>query len=342
MVARRIVAALGSGARVPLPRVIAVALVVALGAIAHAQQLPEPPSQVDPAGVLVMPFDVTANHASFELVSRIGRSATGGAVRTHWVFWSADCRHLADVFISLTPRDTVVVDPTRLQGQVQVEDPPENRPQGPVVDLSGERGIAIVTAFDEQGVIAPEIAGAWTIGDTRTLASYGTDAAGVSRDGSLPGPELLAGGVAVQTFNPHLLEGSQAILIGVQASGGEVTPITRASDALGGAHVCCAATVSDNLEFGVSIPDVCFACATFAPITAALAADGESSLLPPQVDLASSGILQLSNCRSGNADGSVSPLGEGDAEQILIAYHGQVVGPFGVVLSGRYLVPRPH
>jgi hypothetical protein len=340
MAGRRIVAARHSVAHVSRTCVAAVALVGTLGAIAHAQPLPEPPSQVDPAGVLVMPFDVTRDHASFELVSRIGRSATGATVRTHWVFWSADCRHLADVFISLTSRDTVVVDPTRLQGQVQLDDPPENRPQGPVVDLSGERGIAIVTAFDEQGVIVPEIVGAWTIGDTRTLASYGTDAAGVSRDGSLPGPELLAGGVAVQTFNPQQLGGSQAILIGVQASGGEVTPITRASAGLGGAHVCCAATVTDNLEFGVSIPDVCFDCAAFAPITAALATEGESSLLPPQVDLTSSGILQLGNCRSGNADGSVSALGEGDAAQILIAYHGQVVGPFGIVLSGRYIGSR--
>ena len=65
---------------------------------------------------------------------------------THWSFWSESCDHLADVFICLTPRDTVVVDPTALQGQIQ--NGQDNTNTGPVINLSGEKGFVTVTAFD--------------------------------------------------------------------------------------------------------------------------------------------------------------------------------------------------
>ena len=92
-----------------------------------------------------MPFDVTTNKASFQIVSRIG----GGdpVIGTHWSYWSKDCRHLADVFICLTHDDTVVVDPTALQGEIQSPNPPTNTKTGPVINLSGELGMVTVTAF---------------------------------------------------------------------------------------------------------------------------------------------------------------------------------------------------
>src|ERR1700675_721234 len=89
------------------------------------------------AGVLVMPFDVTTGHKSFEIVTRTGGEFSGLPVQTHWVFYAADCRHLADVLIALTEKDTVVVDPTNFQGQIQTINPAENHPVGAVVDLSG-------------------------------------------------------------------------------------------------------------------------------------------------------------------------------------------------------------
>lgn len=316
-----------------------VALAVTFTAPSFVRAQPLATDEVDysaPAGVLVMPFDVTAGRVSFQIVSRIGASFGGDPVRTHWVFWSADCRHLADVFISLTDRDTVVVDPTRLQGQIQTTNPPENHPQGPPVDLSGEKGIVTVTAIHPQGGITPQLVGGWTIANPATALSFGGDAIGVSRNGSLPDAAILDGGITIPTFNPQTLTSSDVILIGLESDGSGVRPITRASDDLGGAHVCCAASITDNLESTLSVPDVCFACATFMAITPELAAAGESTLIPPGSSLGSSGFVQLAGCVSADTDGSIVPVGTGDAAQFVVALHGQSVGPFGFVVTGKY------
>src|SRR5512147_2839164 len=84
----------------------------------QAAELGDTVTTLEPAVALVMPFDVTDGRASFELVSRIGGESQD-PLATHWSFWSESCDHLADVFICLTPRDTVVVDPTAPQGQLQ-------------------------------------------------------------------------------------------------------------------------------------------------------------------------------------------------------------------------------
>src|SRR5438105_971133 len=87
----------------------------------HAQELGGATTTIQPAVALIMPFDVTNGKASFQIVSRVGANDAGTSdpIATHWSFWSESCDHLADVFICLTPRDTVVVDPTALQGQIQ-------------------------------------------------------------------------------------------------------------------------------------------------------------------------------------------------------------------------------
>ena len=59
-------------------------------------------------------------------VSERGPRKSTSAVASHWSFWSESCDHLADVFICLTLRDTVVVDPTALQGQIQFGQGNEN------------------------------------------------------------------------------------------------------------------------------------------------------------------------------------------------------------------------
>ncbi len=111
----------------------------------QAAELGDTVTMFEPAVALVMPFDVTENHASFQLVSRIG-GEDSDPIATHWSFWSESCDHLADVFICLTPRDTVVVDPTALQGQIQSGQ--TNTNTGPVINLSGTKGFITVTAFD--------------------------------------------------------------------------------------------------------------------------------------------------------------------------------------------------
>ena len=290
-------------------------------------------TRTEPAAVLVMPFDVTSGHVSFEIVSRLGRSSDGLPLRTHWVYWSADCRHLANVIIELTELDTVVVDPTHLQGQIQSVDPLENHPQGPVVDLTGERGIVIVSILGaEPG--SPQLVGGWTIAGVASGASLGGDAVGLV-DGSLPDASFLDGGLRIPTFDPTTLTHSDVILIGLESDGGEIRPITRPSAALGDAHVCCAASVTDNMELKVSIPDVCFDCVAFTAITPELAADGMSALTPPNVVLGSAGFVELTDCRSAASGDTVAPIGD-ETPQFIVAFHGQSVGPFGFVVTGKY------
>ena len=104
---------------------------MATSAAAQSQSVVRP-SQVHPAATLVMPFDATDNHTTFAVVSRIGASIGNGAgLRTHWVFYSADCAHLADLSITLTEKDTVVVDAHRVQSETQFPGVPENVPLGP-------------------------------------------------------------------------------------------------------------------------------------------------------------------------------------------------------------------
>src|SRR6266404_6935306 len=288
------------------------------------------------AGVLVMPFDTTSGHVSFEIVSRIANGTGGPLLRTHWVFYADDCRHLADVSIGLTDVDTVVVDPTRLQGQTQTFNPAADFPQGPTVDLSGERGVAIVTALDASNAAIPQIVGGWTIADAAVGTSFGGDAIGISADGTLPDPTLPAGGIRIPTFDPTTLTNSQVILIGLESDGGELHPITRASAALGGAHVCCAASVTDNLEVSTSIPDVCFDCVGFAAFTPALASAGETALLPDGVALTTAGFVRLATCRSASGRDETALVGTGDTEQFLVVWHGQSVGRFGFAVTGKY------
>ena len=104
---------------------------------------------MEPARALVMPFDETTNKKSFQIVTRTGGDDTGvGVIATHWSYWSKDCDHLADVFICLTRKDTVVVDPTALQSEIQSPNPPVNNKVGPIINLSGQKGMLTVTAFE--------------------------------------------------------------------------------------------------------------------------------------------------------------------------------------------------
>lgn len=297
---------------------------------------------LQPASVLAMPFDVTTNKASFQIVSRIGPSFGGAGVRTHWVFWSADCRHLVDVFIILTAGDSVVVDPRRVQGEVQSLNPPRNEPVGPVVDLGGERGVVTVTALAPDGAVTPQLVGGWTIADLVSQAAFGADALGFATDAALPDPFLLAGGILVPTFDPDTLDDSQVIVIGLEAGDDGIVPIGRPADELGGAHVCCDVAFIDDLETGFSLPTFCFACVGFAAIAGDLADAGEVPLIPPATVATSSGVLQLRSCRSGTLDGTVTPVGEGDLPQFLFAFHGQAVGPFGAAIGGKYTGVRPR
>jgi hypothetical protein len=330
-------------------------------------------SFTEPSETLIMPFDVTTGKQSFAIVSRIG----GGdpVIATHWSYWSKDCRHLADVFICLTNQDTVVVDPTALQGEIQSPNPPQNNKVGPIINLTGEKGFVTVTSFtadtgasglecsviDPTAVLADQIVGSWTIANSGTSSAFGHDAIGMST-ANFPDAATFLGDSStrlpfyVQTFNPDSLEDSEVILLTVEFSefsgngrfqGSEIGPISFA----GSPKVCCDATFIDNLEVPTSLPDICFDCVGFAPIADAVA-EGEGddcdldeappgcrevSLIPPTTAVNSSGLLELTNCTVDDPEATPgTSIGESSQTQFLFAFHGQAVGPFGTVANGKY------
>jgi hypothetical protein len=313
----------------------------------------------EPAETLVMPFDLSTGKASFQIVSRIG----GGdpVIATHWSYWSKDCRHLADVLICLTRDDTVVVDPSSLQGEIQNN--LQNIKTGPVINLTGELGLVTVTAFtastatsegrecvidDVTAVVPDQLVGSWTIANTATKAAFGHDAIGMT-SANFPDAATFFGDSStrlpffLQTFNPTTLTDSEVIFLTVEFGdfsgngrfqGSEIGPITFS----GSPKVCCDATFIDNLEVQVSLPDVCFDCVGFAPISDNVAPTGETSLIPPTTAVNSSGLLQLTNCTVADPEGSTdrTSIGESSQTQFIFAFHGQAVGPFGTIANGKY------
>ncbi len=329
----------------------------------QAAELGDTVTTIQPAVALIMPFDVTDGRASFQLVSRIGGESSD-PLATHWSFWSESCDHLADVFICLTPRDTVVVDPTQLQGQLQ--EGQENTNTGPVINLSGEKGFITVTAFDADtnsqtcDVIDPEsptgtpaLVGSWVVANTSTNAAFGNNAIGIVDGQTLPagGDFFLTGPVAaglfLQTFNPLDLQDSEVFFIGVAFPAGnaafadsEVGPIPAALT--NGAAVCCNAQYYDNVETFISLPDICLSCSSTAKIAEneSLAAIDLPAIIPASIPAETSGFVRLTNCVVGGDEGNV-PIGDTtinavDLTTFLFAYHGMAVGPFGTSTLARY------
>jgi hypothetical protein len=293
-------------------------------------------ADLQPAAVLVMPFDLTGDHASFMVVTRAGDTVKGHAVTTHWVFYSADCGHLADLAIGLTENDTTVVDLSRIQSSTQQPGSTVNESVGPIVDLTGERGVAIVTVQAPPDVSPVQLIGSWTIADRRVGTGFGANAVGFM-DFTLPDPSVLAAeGLVIPTFDPMTLDTSEVIIVGLEQQGDSIVPIARPSAALGGAHVCCNAAITDTLENVASVPDICFACAHFAPVAPTRLPSDDPPLVPAASSPASAGMVVLRACRSAGEDGLPAPLGEGGFAQFVVAFHGQAVGPFGVVTSGKY------
>lgn len=320
---------------------------------------------LEPAVALIMPYDVTDGKASFQMVSRIG-GESGDPLATHWSFWSESCDHLADVFICLTPRDTVVVDPTALQGQIQ--NGQENTNTGPVINLSGTKGFITVTAFDADtasqtcDVVDPEtptataaLVGSWVVANTATNAAFGNNAIGVADGQTLPSGEdffptdPVAAGLFLQTFNPLDLQDSEVFFIGVAFPAGnaafaasEVGPIPAALPS--GDAVCCNAQYYDNLETFVSLPDICLTCSSTAKIAdnTPLKDIDLPAIIPASIPAETSGFVRLTNCLIASDDTGVQGIGAStilgrDLESaFLFAYHGQAVGPFGTAVLGRY------
>lgn len=319
------------------------------------------------ANTLVMPFDLTGNHVSFEVASfsnvssdYTGNAATfGDPIATHWSYWSDSCDHIRDVTICLTIGDTVVVDPTKLHGEIQQLNPPVNNPTTPNFDLGDVRGSVFVTAFlANTGAggdgctidstftpIENVLTGSWTIADTSTNAAFGFNAigiAGVDGDGganvSFDIDLLNDGGLKLSTFNPQSLGDTDVIILTVDSTGGfggfigaEWGPIRQPTG------VCCDIEYQDNIEIITSHPQFCFDCTGFAGIAPGIGGTatqaGDLALLPVEIDRP--GVVHLFNCLTDDGEGSQDVIGT-KSDQFLFGYHDQAVGQFGVTVAATY------
>ncbi len=352
------------GIKFSLGAAVAAAAFAVCPTTSQAAELGDTVTMFEPAVALVMPFDVTDGRASFELVSRIG-GEDSNPLATHWSFWSESCDHLADVFICLTPRDTVVVDPTALQGQIQVGQ--TNTNTGPVINLTGEKGFITVSAYDDDTnsqtcepndpsalTGTPALVGSWVVANTSTNAAFGNNAVGILDGQTLPAggdfflTDPVAAGLFLQTFNPLDLQDSEVFFIGLAFPAGnaqfattEVGPIPAALP--NGSAVCCNAQYYDNVESFVSLPDICLTCSATAKI-----AENDSlkniklpAIIPASIPAETSGFVRVTNCVVGSDDTGAGPIGDTtingvDLTTFLFAYHGMAVGPFGTGAMGRY------
>lgn len=321
--------------------VAAVALAVGVLGAGKSHALIDDPytSFTQPANALVMPFDETDGHATFFLVSNISGLSPAGdgfiaGVTTHWSYWSDSCSHLADVYVCLTLNDTVVVSPS----DVSAIDA-GNNPIGPKIDLSGNRGFVVVTAYATDEICSDSsvrgdilvddaIVGTYTFANTESQASFGNDAIGLGTDIFGNFTELPSAGYdkfTIQTFNPEDLDDSTVVMLALQEKNGsgstasyEVGPY---APAVGGIRADL--VYYDNLEIPTSLPEASFRCATFTSVIPA----AEGSLIPDTISLLSSGILRLDN---------FTPAIGGDTGRFLYGIHGQAVANFGGSSNMKY------
>jgi len=359
-------------------------------ALADSTNMSDLISMTEPAVSLVMPFDQTTNKISYEIVTRRGGSAP--VVATHWAFWSDSCDHLGDVFICMTDNDTVVVSPTAVQTQVQRDG--VNVGQGSVLDFTGSRGFITVSQFEADLTSdtcrpinsddpllyvddGPTLVGSWVISNTTSNATFGNNAIGFTSSNDAA-PELPSGnafftntaGLDVQFFVPYTLTDSLVIVLGIASPGGngefsgvELGPIP--ANLPDGNAMCCNAEYFDDIETDISLPDLCFTCASFSAIQEFLAKDDPAttdvdesthflipdSKAPKSPDDKQGGFVRLSGCYAQGGDGVLVNLNvdSGDAgdsinnangsfEQFIFpfSFHGMAVGPFGTAVSGKY------
>lgn len=289
-------------------------------------------SHTQPAAELVMPFDVTEGKVTFLIVSNVGgTSPSGGAqITTHWTFWSETCNELADFSICLTLNDTVVVDPTNARAIG-----PNNEEFGPVINLSGQRGLVTVTAFETNNVcgdfarsgarlIDDAIVGTFTFADTTVSYAFGNDAFGLGLNDSGTAVELPDSATVdafhLQVFDPTTVEASVVALSHLRETpNGQVEPNPGV--------IRFATTFYDNLEIPTSLPDQTVDCVKFVPISSR--PGGPAGIIPASVNVTTSGTLRL------------DPIAGFGPSDYLYGIVGQAVGPFGASTSAKVTLQEP-
>jgi len=289
-------------------------------------------SHTQPAAELVMPFDAREGKASFLIVSNVGgTSPSGGAqVTTHWTFWSETCNELANFSICLTLNDTVIVDPTNARAQG-----PNNEEIGPIINLSGERGLVTVVAYETnsgcgdfsqtgQTLRDNAIVGTFTFADTEVGYAFGNDAFGLGLDDDGESVILPDSGIVdaynIQAFDPTSVEASTVVLSHLREQAvGQVEPSN--------ASIRFATTFLDTLEIPTSLPDQTVGCVKFTTVTTP--AGGPTGLIPPTVDVTTSGVIRLD---------PISGFGPND---YLYGIIGQAVGQYGASTSAKVTLQEP-
>jgi hypothetical protein len=288
-------------------------------------------SHTQPGAELIMPFDATTGKSTFLLVSNInGTSSSGGAqITTHWTFWSETCDELADFSICLTLNDTVVVDPTNARALNA-----GNEEIGPLVNLTGKRGIVTVTAYETNltcgdftanGEVLTDdaIVGTFTFADTTLGYAFGNDAfaLGLNDAGTavvLP-PSEIVDSYNIEVFDPTSVENSLVVLSHLREfATGQVEPNSTA--------IRFATTFYDINEIRTSLPDQTAGCVKFAQISSDADTTG---LIPPTVSVTTSGIIRL------------HPLTNFGPNDYLYSIVGQAVGPFGASTSAKVKFGEP-
>lgn len=288
-------------------------------------------SYTQPAAELVMPFDSTEGRTSFLLVSNIaGTSSAGGPqITTHWTFWSETCNELADFSICLTLNDTVVVDPTNARSQGA-----NNELQGPLINLTGKRGLVTVTAYETNEACSDfthagrvlkddALVGTFTFADTAANAAFGNDAYGLGLDiggGAVVLPDsAVVGSYDLQTFDPTSVDESIVILSHLrEQSVGPVQP--------NNSPIRFSTTFLDTLEIPTSLPDQSVGCVDFTTVASTADAPG---LIPTTVSITTSGFIRLD---------PVSGFGPTDYLYGIVA---QAVGQFGSSTSAKVTLQEP-
>ena len=331
-------------------------------------------SYTQPANALVMPFDQTDNHQTFFMVSNIsGLSPVGdgflAGVTTHWSYWSDSCSHLADVYVCLTLNDTVVVDPSNVSAIDA-----GNNPVGPKIDLSGNRGFVVVTAYATDEICSDSsvrgdilidnaIVGSYTFADKTVGSAFGNDAIGLgtafgdfSAGNYTELPADAYDKFTIQTFNPEDLDNSTVVLLALQekAGSGSTAPKEVGPYAPPAGGIKADLVFYDNTETPTSLPATTIRCAKF---TSLIPGAGEckdsgdactsnadcggtdtcesNSLIPNTISLLSPGILRLDNFTPEIGRSSTTGLATG---RFVFGLHGQAVGQFGGSSNMKYKV----
>ena len=320
---------------------VAIAAVLAFALPANAVE------QFSTGASLVAPFDATEGKTTFLTIYNPECGGENNKCSLHLSFWGENpvegeeefCPHLVDFSTCVTRNDIAVIDVTAMRSQDgnQVE-------VGPVRNVSGDRGIVVVTAYEtdedctpaslDSGIVSTGIAGGFTIASLDSQSAIGSDMVVLDKaeDGNYVNlSDDFLDRVVTSSFNPNTLDptGTYSVVIslaenvGAPAFPGEIGP--------NGSVFSGSTTLYDNFEVPTSLPDLRTSCVEFL-------SDGE--VIGDNVTVDSSVTVALSNL---TVDGL--PVGVDTDVWALRAFS---LGVFGGDTWGRqirtddFLVPTPE